>query len=69
MWWVSVFLALASSAMAWLQTKRFQELAAAYTLTMHDITLLKATLSHIKSEIEFSTFVGDAENVFSRECE
>jgi SMODS and SLOG-associating 2TM effector domain 1/SMODS and SLOG-associating 2TM effector domain 3 len=67
MWWVSVVLALASSAMAWLQAKRFQELAASYALTMHDITLLKTALAQIKSEKELSAYVGDAENAFSRE--
>lgn len=66
-WPTDVFIACASGAMAWLQTKRFQELAASYSLTAHDIGLLRVKLTDVTNEKAFSAFVGDAENAFSRE--
>ena len=63
----ALFLALASSSMAWLQAKRFQELAASYSLTAHDISLIKELGQRSMLGQEFSDFVGDAENAFSRE--
>lgn len=67
LWVVTIVLATASASMAWLQTKRFQELASSYALTMHDIQMLKALASTITNEQDFSKFVGDSENAFSRE--
>ena len=67
LWSVNILLTVAASAMAWLQTKRYQELAASYGLTAHEIDLLKSALQSINSETEFSAFVGDSENAFSRE--
>jgi hypothetical protein len=67
-WWpTDVFIAAAGASFAWLQTKRFQEIAASYSLTAHEIGLLKAKLSDVSTEEELSAFVGDAENAFSRE--
>jgi FtsH-binding integral membrane protein len=63
----AVLLAFASSSMAWLQAKRFQDLAASYSLTAHDISLIKELGQRNMSGQEFSDFVGDAENAFSRE--
>jgi uncharacterized membrane protein YhaH (DUF805 family) len=67
LWAVNIMLAAAGSAMAWLQTKRYNDLAASYALTLHDIDLLKSALGRVTSEEELSTFIGDAENAFSRE--
>jgi hypothetical protein len=53
--------------MGWVQTKRFQELAGSYALTAHEIMLLDAMLPSDQSDEKFSSFVGDAENAFSRE--
>ncbi|WP_342154602.1 DUF4231 domain-containing protein [Methylorubrum sp. SB2] len=66
-WPTDVLLTLASSFLAWTQTKRYQELAASYALTAHEISLLKATAITHFSEEQFSVFVSDAENAFSRE--
>ena len=66
-WPTEIFLALAGAGMTWLQTKRFQELAASYALTTHEISFLKETFPRSKIEQDFSAFVGDAENAFSRE--
>jgi hypothetical protein len=66
-WPTDIFVTAASCCLAWLQTKRFQELAASYSLTAHDISLLKEKFADAKTELKFSAFVGDAENAFSRE--
>lgn len=66
-WPTDIFVSAASSVMAWLQTKRFQELQASYTLTALEISLLKETQPTDDDEAKFSSFVGDAENAFSRE--
>ena len=64
---VDLLVAGASSTMTWIQTKRFQEMAATYTLTSHEIMILHgAEIEHL-TEAEFSMFVSDAENAFSRE--
>ena len=66
--WPTDFLVVVSgSVMTWLQTKRFQELAGSYTLTAHEIGLLRADLPRGTDEREFSVFVADSENAFSRE--
>ncbi|WP_185959194.1 DUF4231 domain-containing protein [Stenotrophomonas maltophilia] len=66
-WPADVLVAVAGAVMAWMQSKRFQELSAAYTLTAHEIGLLRIGIEGIDSERDFSRFVGDAENAFSRE--
>ncbi|VWD31298.1 DUF4231 domain-containing protein [Burkholderia contaminans] len=66
-WPTDILVAAAASVMAWIQTKRFQEFAASYTLTAHEIGLLRIALPTIPSEDKFSVYVGDAENAFSRE--
>jgi len=62
-----IFVALAGAIMAWTQAKRHQELSASYTITAQDVGLVREMLSLIASENEFSDFVGDSENAFSRE--
>ncbi len=64
---VDIVIATSSGAIAWLQTKRFQELAASYSFATHDINLLKAKAQLNATEKWFSDFVGDSENAFSRE--
>lgn len=66
-WPTDVFAAAAGAALAWLQTKRYQELAASYTLTAHEIGLTRAVMPKDDDEWRFSVFVSDAENAFSRE--
>ena len=64
---VDVIIALASSLLSWIQAKRFTELSASYALTAHEIGFINEQLDRINTEDEFSKFVGDAENAFSRE--
>lgn len=66
-WPTDIFIAVASAAMAWFQTKRFQELSASYSLTTIEISLIKEAVPSVTDEQMFSIFVADAENAFSRE--
>jgi hypothetical protein len=66
-WWIEMLVALAGSSLAWTQIKRYQELSSSYALTAHEISILKEKLNSINSVREFSLFVGDTENAFSRE--
>jgi hypothetical protein len=67
-WPIDFFTIAAGSVLAWMQTKRFQELAATYTLTAYEIGVLRADLPPRDStESRFAHFVADAENAYSRE--
>lgn len=66
-WPTDIFIAAAASILTWIQTKRFSELAASYTLAAHEINIIKSQALDEMNEDEFSVFVGDAENAFSRE--
>lgn len=66
-WPTDAFIALAAGLLSWMQAKRFSELAASYALAAHEISLIKEQSWHVVTEKEFSSFVGDAENAFSRE--
>ncbi|WP_441546065.1 DUF4231 domain-containing protein [Citrobacter freundii] len=66
-WPTDVFVASAASILTWMQAKRFSELAASYSLTSHEIGLVKEEAKQPNTDEEFSVFVGDAENAFSRE--
>ncbi|AMO94539.1 putative anthranilate synthase component I [Collimonas fungivorans] len=66
-WPTDVFVAAAASLLSWMQAKRFSELAASYALAAHEISLIREQASLPNSDTEFSLFVGDAENAFSRE--
>lgn len=56
-----------SSILSWMQLKRFQDLATSYSLTAHEIGIIKSQSFQVKTERELSDFVKDAENAFSRE--
>lgn len=64
---LDVIITLAASLLSWMQAKRFTELSASYALTAHEIGFINEQLERINTEDEFSKFVGDAENAFSRE--
>jgi hypothetical protein len=57
----------ASAALSWSQAKRFRELGNAYGLTVHEISLIREESGRIKTEDDFSEFVNNSENAFSRE--
>jgi hypothetical protein len=66
-WGIGPIIVFASSALGWMQVKKFNELAAAYTVTAHEIGLIKPRLEAVGSENDFSNFINDAELAFSRE--
>lgn len=69
--WVSavpgIAAAAAGSVLTWIQVKRFRDVAAAYSLTAHEIGFLKSTILDVDDEAHLSAFVSDAESAFSRE--
>ncbi len=58
---------MAGGVLTWIQVKRFQEIATAYALTAHEIGIVRGHLADSDTDEEFSEFVKDAENAFSRE--
>jgi len=64
---VDIFIVFAGVSLTWMQTKKFQDTAAAYSLTAHEISLMRSQMSDDMNEDDFSDFVNDAENAFSRE--
>lgn len=64
---IEPLLVLASIALSWAQSKRFRELGNAYSLTVHEISLIREESARVTNEKEFSDFVNDSENAFSRE--
>jgi hypothetical protein len=66
-WPTDIFVTSAAALLSWIQSKRYSELSASYTLTANDIALVKEQASNPSNDREFSEFVGDAENAFSRE--
>lgn len=66
-WPTDVLVAIAASVLSWMQAKRFSELAASYSLAAHEIGLIKEQSLLPNTPENFSLFVGDAENAFSRE--
>lgn len=69
-WWLwptDVFVVAAGGVLTWVQLKRFQEISAAYGLTAHEIGIIRGKLAEAETDSEFSEFVKDAENAFSRE--
>jgi hypothetical protein len=66
-WGIGPIIVFASSTLGWMQVKKFNELTAAYTVTAHEIGLIKPKLETVDSENDFSDFINDAELAFSRE--
>ena len=65
------FLGLAGATVAtmtaWLQTKQHRELATAYTVTALELASVRSKIPHQTNDADWSTFVSDAEEAFSRE--
>ncbi|MGO7135776.1 DUF4231 domain-containing protein [Rhizobium leguminosarum] len=66
-WPIEPVIVIASSILGWMQIKKFNELASSFTLTAHEIGIIQGRVLEIKVEDEFSKFVADAEQAFSRE--
>lgn len=66
-WPTDLFLAIAGALLIWMQARRYSELSASYAVAATDISLFRDKLTAGISEADFSLFVSDAENAFSRE--
>lgn len=67
-WWpTDIFVTAAASLLSWMQAKRYSELTASYTLAAHEISIINEQALQPATEHEFSLFVSNAENAFSRE--
>lgn len=67
LWPIEPVIVLASSFVGWTQIKKFNELASSYTLTAHEIGIIQNRIGEIDEEEDFSEFVNEAEQAFSRE--
>ena len=64
---VEVIAVAASSVLTWLQTKKHNELSSSYSLTAHEIILIKSEINRIETEENLSEYIMNCENAFSRE--
>ena len=64
---IEVIATAIGAVLTWLQAKKHNELNSSYSLTAHEIVLIKGEALSINSEKELSDFVIDSENAFSRE--
>ena len=67
LWPTDVFVVAAGGVVTWIQLKRYREITTAYALTAHEIGIVRGKLQEAENDAEFSEFVRDAENAFSRE--
>jgi hypothetical protein len=67
LWPIEPVIVFASAVIGWTQVKKFNELASSYTLTALEIGLIKDRIEAVYSATEFSEFINDAEQAFSRE--
>ena len=66
-WPVHTMLVASSAIIGWIQIKKFNEVASAYSIATHEIGMIKSRISIVSSEDDFSRFVNDIELAFSRE--
>jgi hypothetical protein len=64
---IEVIAVVASSVLTWLQAKKHKELSSSYSLTAHEIVLIKSESTVIENERDFSEYIMNCENAFSRE--
>jgi len=64
---IESLIVIAGGALSWMQVKKFQDLSTSYNLAAHEITIIRQKSEFIDGEDDFSDFVKDAENAFSRE--
>lgn len=67
MWPIDPLIVVATSIVGWIQIKKYNELAAAYSVTAQEIGLINITLDQSEDVKTFSDFVIEAETAFSRE--
>jgi hypothetical protein len=59
--------ALAAAFTAWVQSRQYQTLSSAYSVTSHEVSSVLSQLDSLPDEPSWSRFVGEAEEAFSRE--
>ena len=64
---IEIVAVCATSVLTWLQAKKFNELSFSYSLTAHEIVLIRSEINAINTEEELSDYVMNCENAFSRE--
>lgn len=64
---IEIIAVTASSVLTWIQSKKYNELSSSYSLTAHEIVLIKSEVTRIENEIDFSNYIMNCENAFSRE--
>jgi len=64
---IDFFAATAIILIGWKQLRRFDEHASAFSLTAHEVGIIKSRYGNVTTAAELSDFVSDAENAFSRE--
>lgn len=64
---VEVVAVAASGVLTWLQANKHNELASSYSLTAHEIVLVKGESQSISTEGSLSEYVVSSETAFSRE--
>lgn len=63
----SLFITAAAATGAWSQAKNFGYLSEAYSVTSHELPMVKDSLDRAQTEASFAQAVHDAEAAFSRE--
>lgn len=64
---IEVIATASGAVLTWLQAKKHNELNSAYTLTAHEIMLIKAEADSVHDERQLSEYVKNSETAFSRE--
>jgi len=64
---IEIIAVAASSVLTWLQANKHNELSSSYSLTAHEIMLIKSESSRISNESKLSEYIMNCENAFSRE--
>ena len=64
---IEIIATIASGVLTWVQAKKFNELHSSYSLTAHEIVLIKSETLPVIDEEHFSEFVINTESAFSRE--
>lgn len=59
--------AIVAAMTAWIQTKQHRTLSAAYAVTALELASVRSRIMHQLTEADWSVFVSDAEEAFSRE--
>jgi len=58
---------IATALLAWLQTKRYEELSKSYSVAAQDLGMVADEANEVNTEEQLTDFVADAENAISRE--